>query len=46
MDIMKTYVYALAKILNTGHEKISSLISLEETMHFYSEVLKTNQPNF
>ncbi|AEF83349.1 TetR/AcrR family transcriptional regulator [Leadbettera azotonutricia] len=43
MDIMKTYVYALAKILNAGHEKIASLISLEETMRFYSEVLKTKQ---
>jgi AcrR family transcriptional regulator len=43
MDNMKTYVYVLAKILNAGHEKISSLISLEETMHFYSEVLKTKQ---
>jgi hypothetical protein len=42
LDIMKTYVYALTKILNTGSDRISHLINLEETIHFYGEVLKTH----
>ncbi|MDR0719280.1 MAG: TetR/AcrR family transcriptional regulator [Treponema sp.] len=40
VNILKTYVYALSRILNAAPEKISALISLEETVHFYGEILK------
>jgi hypothetical protein len=37
---MKTYVYCLSRVLNTQPQEVSALIGLEETMHFYGEVLK------
>jgi AcrR family transcriptional regulator len=40
MDIMKTYVYCLSRILNTPSQAVSDLVGLEESMHFYGEVLK------
>lgn len=40
MDIMKTYVYCLSRILNARSQAVSDLIGLEESMHFYGEVLK------
>jgi hypothetical protein len=38
---MKTWVYALSRMLNSSPEKISVLVGLEETIHFYGELLKT-----
>jgi AcrR family transcriptional regulator len=43
MEIMKAYVYTLSRMLNTQPEKISSLIGLEESMHFYREVLRVTR---
>ncbi|MDR2370698.1 MAG: TetR/AcrR family transcriptional regulator [Treponema sp.] len=43
IDIMKTYVYCLSRILNTQPQEVSVLISLEETMHFYGEVLRKSK---
>jgi AcrR family transcriptional regulator len=40
VDIMKTYVYALSRILNTQAQTVAELVGLEESMHFYGEVLK------
>ncbi|MDR0601624.1 MAG: TetR/AcrR family transcriptional regulator [Treponema sp.] len=40
IDIMKTYVYCLSRILNTRPQAVSDLVGLEESMHFYGEVLK------
>jgi AcrR family transcriptional regulator len=40
IDIMKTYVYAVSRILSITPEKASDLISLEETVGFYGTVLK------
>jgi AcrR family transcriptional regulator len=40
VEIMKTYVYTLSRMLNTKPEEVSNLIGLEESMHFYGEVLK------
>jgi len=39
VEVMKTYVYAISRMLNAQPEAVSELISLEESMHFYSEVL-------
>jgi AcrR family transcriptional regulator len=43
IDIMKTYVYAVSRILSISPEKASALISLEETVGFYGAVLKANE---
>jgi AcrR family transcriptional regulator len=43
IDIMKTYVYCLSRILNTQPQEVSVLIGLEETMHFYGEVLRKSK---
>jgi hypothetical protein len=43
IDIMKTYVYCLSRVLNTQPQEVSALIGLEETMHFYGEVLKKSK---
>jgi AcrR family transcriptional regulator len=40
IEIMKAYVYALSRMLNTRPEEVANLISLEESMHFYGEVLR------
>ena len=40
IEILRTYVYTLSCILNCSQVKVSSLISLEEAVHFYGEVLK------
>jgi len=40
IEILKTYVYTLSSILNCSQVMVSSLISLEEAVHFYGEVLK------
>jgi AcrR family transcriptional regulator len=40
IDIMKTYVYAVSRILSITPEKASYLIGLEETVGFYGAVLK------
>jgi len=40
IEILRTYVYALSSILNCSQVQVSSLISLEEAVHFYGEVLK------
>jgi AcrR family transcriptional regulator len=39
IEIMKTYVYTLSRMLNTKPEEISALIGLEESMHLYGELL-------
>jgi AcrR family transcriptional regulator len=43
IDIMKTYVYIFSRILHAPAAEVSNLISLEETMHFYGEVLKAKR---
>jgi AcrR family transcriptional regulator len=43
IDIMKTYVYIFSRILHLPAAEVSNLISLEETMHFYGEVLKAKR---
>jgi AcrR family transcriptional regulator len=43
IDIMKTYVYAVSRILSTKAEKVSVLIGLEETISFYGTVLKAKE---
>ncbi|MDR1587446.1 MAG: TetR/AcrR family transcriptional regulator [Treponema sp.] len=40
VEIMKTYVYALSRMLNTRPEEVSTLIGLEESMHLYGELLR------
>ena len=40
IEILKTYVYSLSSLLNCSQIKVSSLVSLEEAVHFYGEVLK------
>jgi AcrR family transcriptional regulator len=40
IEIMKAYVYALSRMLNARPEAVANLIGLEESMHFYGEVLK------
>ena len=40
IDIMKSYVYTLSRMLNTKPEEVSRLIGLEESMHFYGAVLR------
>jgi AcrR family transcriptional regulator len=40
VEIMKTYVYTLSRMLNTKAEDVSRLIGLEESMHLYGELLK------
>jgi AcrR family transcriptional regulator len=45
IDIMKTYVYSLSRILNASPDDVSNLISLEEAMHFYGIVLKKRREN-
>ncbi|MDR2133627.1 MAG: TetR/AcrR family transcriptional regulator [Treponema sp.] len=40
VEIMKTYVYTLSRMLNTRPEEVSTLIGLEESMHLYGELLK------
>ncbi|MDR2158971.1 MAG: TetR/AcrR family transcriptional regulator [Treponema sp.] len=40
IDIMKTYVYTLSRMLNTKTDEISRLIGLEESMHFYGAVMR------
>jgi hypothetical protein len=40
---MKAQVYALSRLLNTRPEEVANLIGLEESMHFYGEVLKAIQ---
>jgi AcrR family transcriptional regulator len=40
IEIMKTYVYVLSRILNTRPEEVSTLINLEESMFFYGELLR------
>jgi AcrR family transcriptional regulator len=39
-EIMKAQVYALSRLLSASAGEVSSLISLEESMHLYGEVLK------
>jgi hypothetical protein len=43
MDIMKAYIYTMSRILNTSVEAVSELVGLEESMHLYSELLKTKR---
>jgi AcrR family transcriptional regulator len=43
IDIMKTYVYIFSRILHAPAAEVSNLICLEETMHFYGEVLKAKR---
>jgi AcrR family transcriptional regulator len=43
IEIMKAYVYALSRMLNAGPEKVAHLIGLEESMHFYGEVLRVSR---
>jgi DNA polymerase III psi subunit len=43
IGIMKTYVYAVSRILSTTSEKVSALISLEETVSFYGAILKARE---
>jgi AcrR family transcriptional regulator len=40
IEIMKAYVYTLSRMLNISPEEVSGLIGLEESIHFYGEVLK------
>jgi AcrR family transcriptional regulator len=40
VEIMKSYVYVLSRILNTRPEEVSKLIGLEESMIFYGELLR------
>jgi AcrR family transcriptional regulator len=40
IDIMKSYVYTLSRMLNTKPDEVSRLIGLEESMHFYGAVLR------
>jgi AcrR family transcriptional regulator len=40
VDIMKSYVYVLSRMLNTRPEDVARLIGLEETMFFYGELLR------
>ncbi|MDR1654986.1 MAG: TetR/AcrR family transcriptional regulator [Treponema sp.] len=40
VDIMKTYVFILSRMLSIKPDEVSQLISLEESMHLYGEVLK------
>jgi AcrR family transcriptional regulator len=40
IEIMKAYVYTLSRMLNTRPEEVSGLIGLEESIHFYGEVLR------
>jgi AcrR family transcriptional regulator len=40
IEIMKAYVYCLSRMLNTSPEQVAGLIGLEESMHFYREVLR------
>jgi AcrR family transcriptional regulator len=43
VDILKTYVYTLSRLLNMEIEKVSVLIDLEKTLHFYRELLRKKQ---
>jgi AcrR family transcriptional regulator len=40
IEIMKAYVYALSRMLNTRPEDVAALIGLEESMFFYGELLR------
>jgi AcrR family transcriptional regulator len=40
VEIMKSYVYALSRMLNTRPGEVSNLIGLEESMFFYGELLR------
>ena len=40
IEILRTYVYVLSEILGCSQIEVSSLISLEEAVLFYGEVLK------
>jgi AcrR family transcriptional regulator len=40
VDIMKSYVYVISRMLGLKPDDVSSLIGLQETMHFYGEVLR------
>jgi AcrR family transcriptional regulator len=40
VEIMKSYVYVLSRMLNTRPEEVSKLICLEESMVFYGELLR------
>jgi AcrR family transcriptional regulator len=43
IDIMKSYVYAISRMLGIKPDDVSSLIGLEESMHFYGEVLRKSK---
>jgi AcrR family transcriptional regulator len=40
IEVMKAYVYALSRMLNTRPEDVAGLIGLEESMFFYGELLR------
>jgi AcrR family transcriptional regulator len=40
VEIMKSYVYVLSRMLNTRPEEVAGLIGLEESMVFYGELLR------
>jgi AcrR family transcriptional regulator len=40
IEIMKSYVYVLSRMLNTRPEEVAHLIGLEESMFFYGELLR------
>jgi AcrR family transcriptional regulator len=41
VEIMKSYVYVLSRMLNTRSEEVAALIGLEESMFFYGELLRS-----
>ena len=43
IEIMKSYMYAISRMLNIKPEEVSNLIGLEETMHFYGELLRKSK---
>ncbi|GHV95741.1 TetR family transcriptional regulator [Spirochaetia bacterium] len=43
IEIMKAYMYTISRMLNIKPEEVSSLIGLEESMHFLGEVLKKRE---
>jgi AcrR family transcriptional regulator len=43
VDIMKSYVYVISRMLGIKPDDVSSLIGLEESMHFYGEVLRKSK---
>jgi AcrR family transcriptional regulator len=42
VEVMKSYVYVLSRMLNTRPEDVAALIGLEETMFFYGELLRAS----